>query len=140
MYSPSHSCGRCQDDLTNYLTLKSIAFEIIEELSSGDWDDLCPLEEEERQEVLITQTYNQVILKKVTEDQDRRSCFHCGRKSHLEWKEYVTATPSSEHKELSEPEQVEYKGLSIGNLAQDEWKKFNDMIVKDVDMFAWDTN
>ena len=83
MYSPSHSCDKCQDDLTNYLTLKSIAFEIIEELSSGNWDDLCP-PEEERQEVLIPQTYNQVILKKVTKDQDRRSCFHCGRKSHLE--------------------------------------------------------
>jgi len=139
MYSPSHSCDKCQDDLTNYLTLKSIAFEIIEELSSGNWDDLCP-PEEERQEVLIPQTYNQVILKKVTEDQDRRSCFHCGRKSHLEWKEYVTATPSSEHKELSEPEQVEYEGLSIGNLAPEEWEKFNDMLVKDVDMFAWDPN
>src|SRR5947207_603078 len=139
MYSPSHSCDKCQDDLTNYLTLKSIAFEIIEELSSENWDDLCP-PEEERQEVLIPQTYNQVILKKVTEDQDRRSCFHCGRKSHLEWKEYVTATPSSEHKELSEPEQVEYEGLSIGNLAPEEWEKFNDMLVKDVDMFAWDPN
>src|SRR5438045_3758459 len=42
--------------------------------------------------------------------------------------------------ELSEPEQVEYERLFIGNLALKEWKKFNDMLVKDVNMFTWDSN
>src|SRR2546423_6153307 len=118
MYSPSDSCYMCQYDLINYLTLKRISPVIVGELSKERWDDNYPPEKEQRQEALNPQTYNQITLKKIVGEQDQQSCFHCGRKSHLEWREHLEAVPSFHFDRVNEtePEGIKVEELSVGKL------------------------
>ena len=120
LHFPSDSCYRCQGDLTNYLTLRTIPVSIIRELSarlSDDWDPITP---ERQKEDTTPQTYNQVILKKVADNQDRQNCFYCGKKSHLEWKEFSEAIPIYNHQELEKLRSVEFSELSIGKVNDEQ--------------------
>ena len=81
-----------------------------------------------------------MTLKKITGNRDQQDCFHCGRKSHLEWREHLEAAPFFSCADIDEPEPkgVKVEELYVDELILEERSKFNDLIMKNVDMFAWD--
>jgi hypothetical protein len=93
--------------------------------SSDDWDPITP---ERQREDTTPQAYNQVILKKVADNQDRQNCFYCGRKSHLEWEEHVEAIPIYNHIELEKPKSIEFNELSIGEVDDEQRVKLLELL------------
>ena len=59
----------------------------------------------------------------------------------MEWREHLEAVPSFHFDRVNEPEPegIKVEEFSVGNLTLEERSKFNDLIMKNVDMFAWDT-
>lgn len=139
LYSPSHSCGMCQSDLINYVTLQGIPTRIIQELSTGPFDRWEPPEQENRKDALIPQSYNQVELKKIDADRNRMNCYYCGQKSHLEWRERTEALPFLVHSTVEETPEVNSGELVIGNLTPAQKEQFDELIDENRDLFAWDS-
>src|SRR5579864_1624979 len=139
LYSPSDSCYQCQGDLVNYITLKQIPPEIVGEMSSGTDFDYGPPSAERRQQESIPETYQQVELKKIADDQDRRNCFYCGRKSHLEWEERNEAFTNYAHAELENIEKTGFDNLSIGELMEDRKIDLIKLLNQYWDIFAWES-
>ena len=88
-------------------------------MSSGTKFDYGPSTAERRQQESIPETYQQVELRKIADDQDRRNCFYCERKSHLEWEERSEVFTNYAHAELENIKETGFDDLSIGELTED---------------------
>lgn len=138
LHSPSDSCYMCQNDLINYITLRGIPTEIVKELSTEPSDSYGPPTQGQQEEDTTPQSYNQVVLKKIADDQDRQSCFYCGMKSHLEWEERTKALPFMGHAELEKVVPTKFDELSVGDLNPIQRMKFEELLNEYRDLFAWE--
>ena len=107
-------------------------------MSSGTNFDYRSLSAKRRQQELIPETYQQVELKKIANDQDRQNCFYCGRKSHLEWEERNEAFTNYAHAELENIEKTGFDDLSIGELTEDRKINLTKLLDQYRDIFAWE--
>ncbi|PKC02897.1 hypothetical protein RhiirA5_452867, partial [Rhizophagus irregularis] len=118
LVSPSDSCSRCYEELTNYITVQRLSPRIVAEISSDfenrnlDPDNLV-------QDAMPSEVQLEEVVD-VANEHDRQLCFYCKKKDPDEWKRQNEVPLHFGHAELTQEWDAKLFELPMGDLTKEQ--------------------
>ncbi|CAB4491136.1 unnamed protein product [Rhizophagus irregularis] len=136
LVSPSNSCSRCYEELTNYITVQRLSPRIVAEISSDfenrnlDPDNLV-------QDAMPSEVQLEEVVD-VANEHDRQLCFYCKKKDPDEWKRQNEVPLHFGHAELTQEWDAKLFELPMGDLTKEQKTNLVDLLQQYRHLFAWD--
>lgn len=136
LVSPSDSCSRCYEELTNYITVQRLSPRIVAEISSDfenrnlDPDNLV-------QDAMPSEVQLEEVVD-VANEHDRQLCFYCKKKDPDEWKRQNEVPLHFGHAELTQEWDAKLFELPMGDLTKEQKTNLVDLLQQYRHLFAWD--